>query len=376
MACTATVALALVIFDRWLTAPSAARAAALGFAIGLGMLSKFSFIVFFGSGAIVLLLLRRPRVIALLRAIAIAALIAMLLVWAGYRFSVGKFADTNRFGKEMAAASVPAPLSEASVWIATNVPIPAPAFFAGVASVRGHNAAGHLAYLLGRYSTHGWWYYFPVVLFFKTPIPFWIFVAWGTAALIRERNREGVVLIVIAAAMMLAVMPSSINIGVRHVLPVYAPLAIIAAYGIVSIARSTRDAFGRAMLAALLLWLFVGVAAIHPDYLAWFNEFAGPNPERIASDSNLDWGQDVLRLRNAARRLHVDVLHAAIISTVMLDHHGVTAVDLAPFQHTAGWVALSESALVVPGQHGEYRWLNLYRPVRRVGKTIRLYYIP
>ena len=39
----------------------------------------------------------------------------------------------------------------------------------------------------------------------------------------------------------------------------------------------------------------------HPDYLAYFNGFAGKAPEKILVDSNYDWGQD---LKLLAKRLH------------------------------------------------------------------------
>jgi hypothetical protein len=53
--------------------------------------------------------------------------------------------------------------------------------------------------------------------------------------------------------------------------------------------------------AALLpLWFIVSGALQHPNYLAYFNELVGDKPEKIIVDSNLDWGQDTLRL---ARRL-------------------------------------------------------------------------
>ena len=51
--------------------------------------------------------------------------------------------------------------------------------FDGIASVRAHNAEGHSSYLLGRVSTSGFWYYFPVVLGVKTPIAFLILLLLG-----------------------------------------------------------------------------------------------------------------------------------------------------------------------------------------------------
>src|SRR5438876_1006530 len=63
-----------------------------------------------------------------------------------------------------------------------------------------------------------------------------------------------------------------------------------------------RPAWGILISAALLGWLIWTGAAKHPDYLAYFNELAGREPEKVLVDSDLDWGQDFNRL---ARRLHV-----------------------------------------------------------------------
>ncbi|HEY3054364.1 MAG TPA: glycosyl transferase, partial [Thermoanaerobaculia bacterium] len=168
----------------------------------------------------------------------------------------------------------------------------------------------------------------------------------------------------------------SINIGVRHILPMYPPLAIVAAFAATTIWRRSSDAFARTMLAALVAWLIIGSAIAHPDYLAWFNEAAGEHPEQIAVDSNLDWGQDILRLRRAVHDLHIEKLNVLIATNAWIYAHDIVSEGLVPYRKSTGWVAVSETALALDGRHGEYRWLDVYRPVRRVGKTIRLYYIP
>ena len=92
--------------------------------------------------------------------------------------------------------------------------------------------------------------------------------------------------------------------------PIIPPLSIVAGYAVVHIWRTSRDAFGRAALIALLAWLFIGVGKEHPDYLPWFNEAAQPNPSWVAADSNIDWGQDVLRLARVVEEMKIDHLHS------------------------------------------------------------------
>ena len=38
---------------------------------------------------------------------------------------------------------------------------------------------GHSAYLMGQFSIQGWWYYFPLAMLIKTPLPTFALAAWG-----------------------------------------------------------------------------------------------------------------------------------------------------------------------------------------------------
>ena len=320
----------------------------LGIAIGLGVLSKLSFLIYFPVCALVMIVLRRPR----LRAIAIALPIAFLVAWAGYRFDFQRPVDVLKEAPDFfEAANLPRSLA--------NVPLPAPSLPIGIAQVRLHDQSGHTAFLLGRQSRTGWWYYFPVVFFFKTPLPFLILLLIGLF------DRRALVFALIALAIMVAAMTASLNIGLRHILPIYAPLSIVAALGVVRLRR--------AFATVLLAWLVIGVAIEHPDYMAWFNELARPNPAHVAVDSNLDWGQDILRLGRVVRERRIDHLHFAFNNCTRLDRHGIRADWLPPRQKVSGWIAVGENWTAFTD---EYDWLEMYKPAQRVGKSIRLYNIP
>lgn len=370
----AMLPLALLALDVYLESPTIKRGVLLGIALALGLLSKFTFVVFFPPCLLVVLLMRRPLHVRAATAL-LAIAIALLLTWAGYRFDVRRPANVIEHGGEILEWAAPAPLKPLAHFLG-NTPIPAPTFFIGAAQVKLHEIYGHTAYLFGRESRTGWWYYFPVVFFYKSPLPWLILAAWGAVAIARARDRRGLQLVAIPMAIMLTAMTASLNIGARHVMPVIPPLSIVAGYAVVDIWRKTRDAFGRASLLALLAWLFIGVAVEHPDYLAWFNELARPNPSRVAADSNIDWGQDVLRLARAVDELHIDHLHVAIMNSTRLDAHGIHATGLVPHQPVKGWVAASENYLRFGEANGDYDWLRVYRPMRQIGKSIRLYYIP
>ena len=97
---------------------------------------------------------------------------------------------------------------------------------------------------------------------------------------------------------------SRINIGIRHVLPVYLLFSLVAGAAVV---RLLRDAGTRKWISAVLMvlaaWFGASSLISHPDYLAYFNEFAGSEPENIVVDSDLDWGQDVKRLAARLREV-------------------------------------------------------------------------
>ncbi len=371
MAVTATLPLALLALDLALEKPSLARWLALGGAIGLGLLSKLSFLVYFPAGALVVCGLRWHGHRVRIRDIVFAALTAFLILWAGYRFTFGRPSELSKDAIFLFHHAAPEPLVPLARRIA-QTPMPAPAFALGVASLAWRTTnIGHPSYFLGETRTMGWWDYFPVLLFYKSPLPFLIFVFWGIVFL---RSREQLAYALIALAIFLVAMSATLHVGIRHILPIYAPLSILAAHGAMEVWRRAAGAFSRAAFVALVAWLFIGTAIAHPDYLAWFNELAGGNPAWIAVDSNLDWGQDAGRLVRAARELHIDTLHVALLAAIRFELYGVHAELLQAYERKSGWIAVSETVLATNPEG--YRWLSLYRPTRRIGKSIRLYHIP
>ena len=163
------------------------------------------------------------------------------------------------------------------------------------------------AYLNGQYSKTGWWYYFPYCFLVKTPLTLIALIGLGAGGLAwRCARRDGrrraafwalvdrtsflwSLLAVYAAAALF----TNLNIGQRHLLPIYPPLFILG--GAAAWWLTRRSLWPRAMVAALLMLQVAVVASIHPHYLAYFNEIAGgPSKGYLhLSDSNVDWGQDL-----------------------------------------------------------------------------------
>jgi 4-amino-4-deoxy-L-arabinose transferase-like glycosyltransferase len=77
-------------------------------------------------------------------------------------------------------------------------------------------------YLMGRHSTRGWWYYYPVAFLIKTPLPILLLVLARLLGLrlIRMAAGEYVLLVPIAGIMILACF-STVDLGLRYILPLY-----------------------------------------------------------------------------------------------------------------------------------------------------------
>jgi len=213
-------------------------------------------------------------------------------------------------------------------------------------------------------SDKGWWDYFPVILFYKTPLAL---LALAVAGLVLLRRRA---IAYVPLLMLLPAMASRINIGVRHVLPLYPILAIVAAYACVALWKRSRTA-----TIVLAGWFFLAGALAHPDYLPYFNEMAR-HPEQIAVDSNLDWGQDLLRLERVARGQRLQISY---FGSADLPRHIPRAEEIPRDPRDVhGWVVVSETRFkLFQAEEGPVlRWLEGQQPVRRVGKSIRLYRVP
>lgn len=194
------------------------------------------------------------------------------------------------------------------LWLAQWIPVRPIAWFVGIDRLSEINAAGRPQYLLGQFSNHGWWYYFPVTFAVKTPVG--VLAALVLAGALAYRLRDALrphgrlllALLAPAAAYFALSMAAGLNIGHRHLLPVYPLLYVALACVLTAAARELAGM--RWAGAAVAAVAAVESAAIYPDYLAFFN-FAAGGPAagpRYVLDSNLDWGQAFGAVGRYARR--------------------------------------------------------------------------
>jgi hypothetical protein len=266
--------------------------------------------------------------------------------------------------------------------------LPLGEFVRGLGYVAGHSRFGHPAYLAGMYSDHGWPYYFFVTTGLKVPIATFLALALTLGLAIRARattaGREVLLLGAISASILLAAAPGGINIGHRHVLAVEMLFALAVAGGVRLALDEPRPKSRRIFLlllsTAIMTSSLVSVRA-HPDYLGYTNALAGTHPDRWLADSNLDWGQDLDRLRLflADRGIQPQDLHLAYFGTADPARHGLAGVHaLEPYSVAEGWIAISVTTLrsvYLASPHDQYGWLLSLPEAGRIGTSIRLYHV-
>lgn len=366
MGLTALCAAALLATLSLIERPSTRTGILWGVSLGLAITAKFSILAFYPAsllGALAAALIGKQldfnqvfsRVRMLSKPVAIGSAVTFLTVWAVYRFS---------FGPSRALG---------------GISVPFPDVFEGIADVIVHNSRGHLAYLLGQTSQHGFWYYYPVALAVKLPLAFILLT--GAGIWLGWKHRHPAILPLIGASLGILVVGAvgNINIGIRHILPILILFSLIAAYATLRGLSSTA-AYVRNGTVALLAWMALSSAFSHPDYLAYFNELALGQPERILADSDLDWGQDIQRAQARLRQLNARNVAFRPFNMSFEDLQGFPpAIDIDPRRPMTGWNLVSITAWKVSryGQPaGQPLWIDTLTPTERIGRGMFLYYVP
>jgi 4-amino-4-deoxy-L-arabinose transferase-like glycosyltransferase len=268
---------------------------------------------------------------------------------------------------------------------------------------------GWLSYFWGEVSASGWRSHFPVVYALKEPLPFHLLTALGLLLALARIGRSAwslrafgrwlrshpadTLLLGWLALYWSTAIHATLNAGVRHLLPVF-PFTImlvaretsrwLAGPPASSLSSARRSRAKGLVVALLLLWQAVSIGRLYPSFLAYFNE-AGGGPEGGAAyvvDANLDWGQDLRRLRafvdaHQIERIAVDYFGGGSPAYELGERYLPWESAKGPY---AGWVAVSASRLhVAQGRwdpafahpaEDRYAWLQGHAPVAKIGYSI------
>ena len=300
--------LSVYLFYRYVKSPSAVRLILTGVSVGLALAVKHTGLLVLPM--LVLLALceiavhrfggngEKPgrHTLKILGSVAVVTLIAWVVLWSFYGF---------RYSARPEGLQLNPPLSDYvkglkpyEAWpvsIMSRLRLLPESYLYGLADVR-LTANYYTSYLLGKVYAHGVWFYFPVAFLIKSTVGvlalcLLTLVVVATRRL--NRGREILFLVVPPFFYLIVALTVGMNIGVRHILVVYAFLyVLIAGAAAVLIQRNRRWAY---VIAVCLLVHAVSSVRAFPNYIPYSNElWGGPSQTyKYLTDSNSDWGQQL-----------------------------------------------------------------------------------
>jgi len=339
-------------------------------------------------------------------------IIGYLLIGLVYQYHVWNYPkDRQVRDAKVFLSAYPDFIKNPLVW-AADKPIlrPYAQYLTGLLMVFHRAAFGNTTYFLGEVSNLGWKNYFPTVYLIKEPLtlhiltilallyaawlikkPFWQNTYQRVRDWIKTHFPEFAMLCFIGVYWVVSLI-SSLNIGVRHLLPVFPFTIILVSIATVNWLKPPFLTLKYTFLAGLLLWQAISIISIYPHFLAYFNELAGgPNSGYIYTvDSNLDWGQDLKRLKNwvdekGIDKIYVDYFGGSDAQYYLKEKFREWHGNFNPKELPKGsYLAVSATFLQggrgtpVAGfnqPYGYYNWLDTYKPVAKIGYSIFVYYI-
>ena len=309
---------AIYAFYRYVKSPTAWRLIATGVIVGLALAAKHSAILLFPTMGVLAIIevvwrgkleleLAAPPVRAgrhalrLALALTVILAISMTILWGsyGFRYAPG---DAVPFNPPMKTQldRVPSALEGRLLGEIDGLHLlPAPYTYAFANILR--QAKSYTSYLMGVAYPHAVWFYFPITLLIKSSLTFLILlvISAGAVAIGAVRLSRGILYMGISALVFMAfAVTGGMNIGVRHILPVYVFLSVPIAGASWSLMQRNRSWIYAVV--ALLVFQAGSVLHAYPAYISYTNEvFGGPaNSYKYVSDSSSEWGQQL----NAVRR--------------------------------------------------------------------------
>jgi hypothetical protein len=244
----------------------------------------------------------------------------------------------------------------------------------GFREVLRHNRHGQASFFLGEASpTGGWKLYYPATILLKWPsVVLGLALAALLLALLRKQ-RMPVELWMMASfpALYFALaIFARLNLGERHVLPLYA-FALLFAAAVWERARPWR--WGPVLLIFLAILNVADTLRYAPGYLSYFNILVRPSQSyRLLTDSNLDWGQGLLAVRQYERDHPGEQIWLAYFGSVDPAVYGIKARPLGENERVSGTVIVSATHL--SGQYLKdpkaYHWLLQHSPTKMLDHSL------
>ena len=293
-------------------------------------------------------------------------------------------------------------------------------YLLGLVMVFARIQGGNTTYFWGETTDQSWWYYYPLSFLIKTPLSTLLlfFLTWPLLLVDFVKKHQAqkikaaksklalfygkltatgwkflpeIIMISVTAAFFAIGINSNLNIGLRHVLPVYPFMFMLIAKYVIKFFTDHKTKienlrFAKYSVLIIIIFYYLATSLIsYPSYLAYFNEFIGRhNAYKYTVDSNLDWGQDLKRLTKYVedkniKHIKVDYFGGSVPEYYLGDKQETWRSNMG---ETTGWIAVSatyyQNSKYYSRTMGEkdYSWLEKYEPEAIIGGSILVYNVP
>ncbi len=331
----------LFFFTLWnyLEQPTPLRMALCGVTLGLMLCAKFSAIFLL---PVAMLLMRRAGWLAW----AVMAAVASVMVQAAYLSPGGLFL-----------------------------------YVSGLQRVNLDHNPDYLVFLGGEFA-HNFPAYFPVAYLLKEPLAAIALVGLGCVAV---RGTARIILLGAPVLVFAAHIIFADDLGVRYLIPALPFLQLLGGAAFVWLFRSGIP--GRVAATTLGVWLAFAAWGVAPDHLSYFNEAAALTKDaaclgrdggsacgpRWLDDSNVDWGQSLLQVREwAAQNAPGQRLHLAYFGSFPPTAYGLNAEPYEPGTQTPAVGLYLVSAHYV-ARAPRASWISRAQPSQVIGHAMYVY---
>ncbi len=322
MALTATAFGAVFALYAYAKNPTWTRFAVVGLAFGLMLGAKHSAVIFVAVLFVVFIadaFLFRSTEISLpkmiVRRVATFAgffLIGLVLLWSFYGFRYyalpntgGEMVSVDEYIKTNGRPEMVESVSAKIVITVNKLRVFPESYILGLADVIA--AGSRNVTIFDKDYPTGQWFYFPLGFVVKSSIALLLLLPLGFIFTFFEtgKRREMFFILVSPLLFFAFALTSKLNIGVRHILPVYGFFIVAAAVGAVWMSRKFR--VFRYILIALLIFHAVTAFRTAPNYIAFANDFFGGsnNSYRVFRDSSTEWGQNYKLINEYLQRENI-----------------------------------------------------------------------
>lgn len=279
------------------------------------------------------------------------------------------------------------PLAAVVVWALYFFPADPFVYLKGLASVNRDHDPSYLPYFLGEMKPGRWYSYFLIAYLVKTPLPALLMELAALVLFFRGRRSsmlDEAFLVVPALAFFVGYTLTADNLGVRYLIPCYPFLMIFT--GRLAPAVESARLWVKGILAVLVVWSAAEFALIWPDHLSYFNQITGipARGSRWLDDSNLDWGQGLIELREYLRENPVPDFRFCYFGSGDPAYYGIRGKEITvggllslptpgTYILSAQCVARARSELERSYGEGSGNWLAKATPRTVVGHVFEIY---